>query len=120
MSGRTAARAGSKRFLPPDPRVEEPYRLTPQLAFRMAIVGAVAPAGFGALFLRLWALQVLSGTTYLDAARNNRLRQIRVEAPRGPILDRYGRVLVTNTAGSSVQVWASDLPHRWPARRREL
>src|SRR5204863_523137 len=56
----------------------------------------------------------------IDTARNNQLRQIRVEAPRGPILDRYGRVLVTNTAGSSVQVWASDLPHRWPARRREL
>ena len=49
------------RFLPGDPRVEEPYRLTPQLAFRIAVLGFLALAIFAALFLRLWALQVLSG-----------------------------------------------------------
>jgi len=54
-------RTGSNRFLPPDPRVESPYRFTPQLALRIAIMGAVALAVFGALFFRLWALQVLSG-----------------------------------------------------------
>ena len=32
----------SRRFLPSDPRVEEPYRLTPQLALRIAVLGFVA------------------------------------------------------------------------------
>ena len=35
-------RTPSGRFLPPDPRVREPYRLTPQLALRVGILGAVA------------------------------------------------------------------------------
>ena len=34
-----STRAG-RTFLPPDPRVEEPYRLTPQMAFRFGILGA--------------------------------------------------------------------------------
>jgi len=113
-------RARSRRFLPPDPRVEEPYRLTPQLAFRMAILGVLAIVVFGVLFLRVWGLQVLSGTSYLEAAENNQLRTILIDAPRGPILDRKGRVLVTNTAGFAVQIWPSDLPDTWPERRREI
>ena len=48
-------------FLPPDPRVEEPYRLTPQMAMRIAILGSIAIALFAVLFFRLWALQVISG-----------------------------------------------------------
>lgn len=104
------ARARFERFLPPDPRVLEPYRLTPQLALRIAVLGALALAVFAVLFLRLWALQVLSGSHYLDAARNNQLRTIPVEAPRGPILDRFGRVLVDNRAGTAVVLWPADLP----------
>ena len=100
------------RFLPPDPRVEEPYRLTPQLALRVAILGAVAVVVFAILFLRLWALQVLSASEYLHAAQNNQLRTIRVEPPRGTILDRHGRVLVGNVAGTAVRVWPADLPKK--------
>src|SRR4249919_2861851 len=58
----------SKRFLPPDPRVEEPYLLTPQMALRVAILGFVALALFAVLFLRLWALQVLAGDKYRAVA----------------------------------------------------
>jgi penicillin-binding protein 2 len=100
----------STRFLPPDPRVVEPYRLTPKLALRLAILGALALAVFAVLFLRLWALQVLSGEQYLRAAQNNQLRTIRVEAARGVIRDRKGRVLVGNVAGTSVELWPADLP----------
>ena len=103
-------RAPSKRFLPPDPRVREPHRLTPQLALRVAVLGAVALAAFAVLFLRLWSLQVLSGEEYLAASQNNELRLIRVEAPRGPILDRRGRVVVSNVAGTAVELWVADLP----------
>jgi len=107
-------------FLPPDPRVEEPYRLTPQLAFRVAILAFIALAVFAVLFLRLWALEVLSGDKYLAQANDNRVRTLRLEAPRGPILDRNGHVLVTNAPGTRVEIWPADLPKNWPAERREL
>ena len=93
----------SSRFLPPDPSVSAPYRLTPGLAVRVGVLGIVAIAVFALLFFRLWSLQVLSGARYLDAAQNNQLRTIRVEAPRGPILDREGKVIVGNVPGHGGQ-----------------
>ncbi len=104
-------RAPSRRFLPPDPRVREPHRLTPQLALRVAFLGVLALVVFGVLFFRLWSLQVLSGDEYLNAAQSNQLRLIRVEAPRGPILDQHGRLVVSNVAGTAVQLWVGNLPH---------
>ena len=92
--------------------MQEPYRLTRGLALRVGILGALALVVFGVLLLRLWSLQVLSGATYLDAAQNNQLRTLRVEAPRGPILDRSGRVIVGNTPGTAVKLWVGDLPKR--------
>jgi penicillin-binding protein 2 len=115
-----AQREGSRRFLPPDPRVTEPYRLTPQMALRIAILGALALAIFAILFLRLWALQVLSGSSYREEAQNNQVRLLRDEAPRGRILDRNGKVLVDNVAGTSIQLWPANLPKTWPAQRAEL
>jgi penicillin-binding protein 2 len=108
------------RFLPGDPRVEEPYRLTPQMALRVAVLGFLALAIFAVLFLRLWALQVLSGDRYLSVANDNRVRTIRLEAQRGPILDRNGHVLVGNVAGTRVELWPADLPKTWAARLAEL
>jgi penicillin-binding protein 2 len=98
------------RFLPPDPRVEEPYLFTPRMAVRVAILGAVALAVFAVLLLRLWSLQILSTTKYTNAALNNQLRTVRAEAPRGPIVDREGRTLVTNVGGTAVDIWPADLP----------
>jgi penicillin-binding protein 2 len=115
-----AGRSGSNRFLPPDPRVEEPYRFTPQLALRLGILGAVALIVFGILFFRLWALQVLSGPQYLQAALDNQVRSIRVPAERGEIFDRNGHPLVANVGGTAVQLSPPDLPKTWPARLSEL
>ena len=103
-------RSPSQRFLPPDPRVAEPYRFTPQLAIRVGVLGAIALAVFAVLFLRLWALQVLSGDRYLHAAQQNQVRTVRVEAARGTILDRSGRTLVSNVPGTAVKIWTADLP----------
>jgi penicillin-binding protein 2 len=115
-----ASEPRSRRFLPADPRVEEPYRLTPQLALRVAILGFAALAVFAVLFLRLWALQVLSGAKYLTEANSNRVRTIPIEAPRGTIVDRNGKVLVENKPGWSIDLWPADLPKKWPAERKEL
>jgi penicillin-binding protein 2 len=107
----TGFRAGD-RFLPPDPRVDEPYLFTPKMALRVAILAVIALAVFAVLFLRLWSLQVLSGSKYLAAAQNNQVREFRKDAPRGLILDREGRVLVRNINSSKVVVWPADLPKR--------
>jgi penicillin-binding protein 2 len=96
-------------FLPPDPRVEEPYRLTPQMALRIAILGVLAVTVFCALFFRLWALQVISGERYLEDAKNNQIRTFRLQAPRGSIVARDGEILVSNTPGTIVQIWPASL-----------
>ncbi|HWH06201.1 MAG TPA: penicillin-binding protein 2 [Gaiellaceae bacterium] len=103
-------RSPSRRFLPPDPRVAEPYRVTPQLVLRVGMLGFLALVVFAVLFLRLWALQVLAGDRYLVAARENQVRTLRIEAPRGAILDRNGIPLVTNVPGTAVQLWPADMP----------
>ena len=92
---RAAHAAARAAFLPPDPRVEEPYRFTPQLALRVAILGAIALAVFGVLFFRLWALQVLSGPQYLQAA-------LEQPAPLDPRRGAARRRSSTATAASLV------------------
>jgi penicillin-binding protein 2 len=115
----TDLRVPSRRFLPPDPRVAEPYRLSPHTAFRIGILGALALAAFGILFLRLWSLQVLSSERYLEAAQNNQVRTLPLEAPRGAIVDRNGIPLVRNKPGTAVRIWVADLPrkHRYQELR---
>jgi penicillin-binding protein 2 len=120
LASTAGGRSGSTRFLPPDPRVEGPYRFTPQLALRVGILGAIALLAFGLLFFRLWALQVLSGPQYLQAAVDNQQRTVRIEALRGQILDRKGRPLVTNVPGIAVRLWPADLPKTWAAQLHEL
>src|SRR5437763_3917881 len=112
--------SGPRTFLPPTPGVAEPFRLTPQLALRIAILGGLAIAVFGVLFFRLWALQVLSGPQYLHAALNNQLRSIPLEAARGPIIDRDGKTVVDNRAATAVQLLTADLPKTWSGRLNEL
>ncbi|MGH3141793.1 MAG: hypothetical protein ACRDO9_01480, partial [Gaiellales bacterium] len=97
-------------FLPPDPKVEEPYLLTPRMAMRVAILGGIALIAFGVLFLRLWSLQILSPDKYRTAAVENQLRRDSIEAPRGTIVDRQGRVIVRNVSSTAVVVWPASLP----------
>ena len=97
-------------FLPPDPKVEEPYLLTPRMAMRVAVLGGIALIAFGVLFLRLWSLQILSPEKYETAALENQLRLDRIEAPRGTIVDRNGRALVRNVVSTAVVVWPANLP----------
>ncbi len=94
--------------------------VTPQLALRVAILGGVALAMFAIVFFRLWYLQILSGDRYLAEANDNRVRELKVEAPRGRIVDRNGTVLVDNRTALSVQVAPERLPRDSVRRRREV
>jgi penicillin-binding protein 2 len=92
--------------------------LTPKLAFRVAVIGGVALVMFAIIFFRLWYLQVLSGDNYVAAARENRVRQIKVQAPRGEIVDRHGVPLVENRSSMSIKVTPDKLPQRRADRQR--
>ena len=91
-----------------------------QFAMRVAILGGIGIVAFAAIFFRLWFLEVLSGEAYLKEANANRVREIKIQAPRGEILDRAGRVLVDNKTVLSLQVRADELPHDKQARNKEL
>jgi penicillin-binding protein 2 len=98
----------------------EPYRVTPKLARRVALLGGLVVIVFAALVLRLWALQVLAGSHYAAQAQANQLRTVRVAAPRGPIVDRNGNVLVANRLVTTVDLWPSSLPKSHARRVAEL
>ncbi len=91
---------------PSEPRAP----VSPQLALRVAILGALAMAMFAIIFFRLWYLQVLSGEQYVQQANANRARDLPIAAPRGQILDREGQPLVTSRTTNAVQIVPSALP----------
>jgi penicillin-binding protein 2 len=91
--------------------------LTPQLAFRVAVIGGIALVMFAVIFFRLWYLQVLSGDKYVAAASENRVREIKVQAPRGEIVDRHGQELVQNRNSLSIKLAPDKLPEERSERR---
>jgi penicillin-binding protein 2 len=84
--------------------------ITPQLAVRVAMLGGFAFVLFAIVFFRLWFLQVLTGQDYVSQARENRVRKVRIEAPRGDIVDRNGTTLVKTRVAPVVQIVPSELP----------
>jgi penicillin-binding protein 2 len=101
------------------PGADKRMIITPALALRVAILGGIALVLFAIIFFRLWYLQVLSGDRYLAEANDNRVRQVKVEAPRGQIVDRNGTVLVDNRTALAVEVMADRLAKEPAARARE-
>ena len=54
---------------------------------------------FFIMIARLFYLQIIKNDYYKQLAEGNRIRVRRIEAPRGKIYDRNGKLLVTNVAG---------------------
>jgi penicillin-binding protein 2 len=123
-TGRPARFSRRARAQEQEPETEqtsvEPYRLTPKLARRVALLSGLVVIIFGALLMRLWALQVLSGPQYAAKAQANQVRTVSVQAPRGTILDSSGHVLVANQPVTSVELSPSGLPRNYPTRVREI
>src|ERR671930_2046668 len=95
--------------MPPNLEERRPA-ITPQLAVRVAVLGGVAFVLFAIIFFRLWFLQVLTGDAYVSQARENRVRKIKIEAPRGNIVDRNGRTLVKTRQAPVVQLLPTSVP----------
>lgn len=62
------------------------------------------------LIFRLADLQIVKGDYYKNRAENIRTRTMAIEAPRGPIVDKYGRTLAGNQMSYSVSIMKADLP----------
>jgi penicillin-binding protein 2 len=68
-----------------------------------SIVGLMA-----LLLLGFWKLQIVNSDRYSQLAERNRVRSIPIIAPRGAMLDRYGRVIVDNYPSFSVLLLRDD------------
>ncbi|MHB9034001.1 MAG: hypothetical protein ACYC6L_13260, partial [Anaerolineae bacterium] len=73
--------------------------------FRLLVVLAVALVG-----LKLWDLQIVSSQAYQNEADTNRFRLVQLDAPRGIIYDRAGRLLVRNVPSFVVTITPGALP----------
>lgn len=71
---------------------------------RILVISFVVGAIFFLLLLRLWHLQILNSDDYLNLSESNRLRFVPVAASRGAIMDRGGKVLVSNRPSFSLAV----------------
>ena len=76
---------------------------------RLSVVGIVVFALFASLFARLWYLQVMATAEFQVEAQANRIRTVPLEAPRGRILDRNGKVLVDNRISVQVTIDRAEL-----------
>lgn len=66
---------------------------------------------FLAIFVRLVKLQVVMGNDYNLQSENRLMSTAVIEAPRGIIMDRNGRPLVTNKLGFAVEINKSDMSY---------
>jgi penicillin-binding protein 2 len=79
---------------------------------RIAVVAAGIIFAFTVFVLRLFQLQILEGADLRNRSLRNSVRSVRVEAPRGEIVDRNGQVLATARPAFQVHVIPSDLRDR--------
>jgi penicillin-binding protein 2 len=79
------------------------------VGIRIGVLLIIVFTLFGVLGFRLWFLQILSGDSYVAVAKDNRLREVKVEAPRGVVYDRNGKIMVENRAGLSVGILPMDM-----------
>jgi len=75
---------------------------------RIILAAFVVVLFAGLIFSRLWFLQIYKGDEYRARADNNRVRVSEIAAPRGNLLDRKGREMVTNRPSFNVVLVRED------------
>jgi penicillin-binding protein 2 len=81
----------------------------PQVEGRIPFVAVFIVLVFSIFFARLFQLQLVQTDDLRLRSERNYVRTVRLEAPRGDILDREGRVLATTRPAFGLQVIPSDL-----------
>jgi penicillin-binding protein 2 len=97
------------KFKPEETTHYKPDSAQDNLQRRMAMLGLFIIAAFCVLFARLWFMQIVSGNEYRKKAEGNRIREISLDAPRGQVLDRNGRVIVKNRSALTISVVPAEL-----------
>ena len=87
----------------PAPQHKKSRTIDPK-KIRLSILALIVIASFVALFSRLWYLQVLAADELKAIAKDNRVRLVEYEPPRGRILDRRGRPLVESKRSLAVSL----------------
>ena len=75
---------------------------------RLLGAAAIVLFFFALIILRLWMLQIANGPEYENRAYSNRVRVREIAAPRGHLLDRHGREMVTNRPSFNVVLMQED------------
>lgn len=84
----------------------------PSVATRRAIVmGAFAILAFSVVLGRLYQIQLVQGDTFASKSQSNIFQSHRLEHERGEIVDRHGRILVTNRPSVNVYVTPAFFPN---------
>lgn len=82
---------------------------TQNLKVRMAIIHGLVIAVLAVLGARLYFLQVINGEYYAERAENQRIRRLRIPAPRGAIFDRNGKLLVDSRSTYNIILSREDM-----------
>lgn len=76
-----------------------------ELSGRIEIARLAVGAIFAILAFSYWYVQIARGDYYFELSENNRIRSVKLTAPRGYVLDRNGSVLVENEPAYSLQIY---------------
>ena len=87
---------------------------------RLGVLGIAALSLFGALFARLWFLQIVSADDYQALVNRTSTKVVTVAAPRGRILDRNGIALVANRSSVVVTVDTQQFDKMEPEQQERL
>lgn len=84
----------------------------PVVQKRFFFYSCAAATVFMLLLLRLWYLQIISYDSLQERSVKNRTRALALDAPRGPIYDRNGVLLVDNRPSFQISVMRQDVKDR--------
>ena len=73
------------------------------------LIGIVVLVGI-AFIGELFSLQVVHGAEYREQSENRLVREVKINAPRGDIYDRYGKVIATSETSYSVNLYYTKIP----------
>ena len=76
---------------------------------RVGLIAIVMIMAFLIFVIRLFQLQILEGADLASRSHRNSVRTLRLEAPRGDIVDREGRSLATTRPAYRVRVIPNEL-----------
>jgi penicillin-binding protein 2 len=81
------------------------------LRSRISILSYGVAVVLGVLVFGFWQLQVIQSSHYSDLAEKNRIKEIRLVAPRGKIYDRNHKILADNRPSYNIVYIRENSPH---------